>query len=225
MIWLWILGILIILAVLICRTRLGVRVHFDPQSVSAELRLGPFRIPLTQQEEKETRKPPEKKTKKKAKNPETPQKKEEKPRFPKVTAADVREAAQQLWPPLKKALGRTRRGIRIDPMTVSVTIGAADDPAAGAEAYGWASGAMFNVMPALEALVRIPNPSVHIGLDFNSSATRAAGDVGVSLRIGTLIAVGLGVGVPVLKWLMKLRKKQRPAPPQAEPAAAPTDAA
>ena len=212
MIWLWILGILIVLAVLLCRTRIGVRVRFGEGPLSAVLTLGPFRIPLTEKEENETAQPPER-AKKKERTPKTPKEKGAKPRFPKVTAADVKEAAQTLWPPLKKALGRTRRSIRLDPMTVSVTIGAADDPAAGAEAYGWASGAMFSVMPALEELVRIPEPSVHIGLDFDSNTTRARGDVGVSLRLGTLIAVAFGVGVPALRWLSDLKKKQRTAPP------------
>lgn len=211
MIWLWILGILIVLAVLIGRSRIGVRVRFGEAPVSVVLTLGPFRIPLTGEEEKEPRQPP-KEAKKKEKTPKTPKEKKEKFRFPKVTAADVKEAGRTLGPPLKKALGRTRRSIRVDPMTVSVTIGAAEDPAAGAEVYGWASGAMFSVMPALEELVRIPEPSVHIGLDFDSAATRARGDVGVSVRLGTLIAVAFGVGVPALRWLSDLKKKQRTAP-------------
>ena len=225
MIWLWILGILIVLAVLIGRTRIGVRVRFGEAPVSAVLTLGPFRIPLTGAEEKEPRQPP-KEAKKKEKTPKTPKEKKEKSRFPKVTAADVKEAGRTLGPPLKKALGRTRRSIRVDPMTVSVTIGAAGDPAAGAETYGWASGAMFNIMPALEELVQVPEPSVHIGLDFDSKTAKAAGDVGVSARIGTLIAVGFGVGVPALKWLTNLKKKQQAAPPHpAEKTAAHTDAA
>ena len=47
MIWLWILGILIVLAVLICRTRIGVRVRFGEAPPAAVLTIGPFRIPLT----------------------------------------------------------------------------------------------------------------------------------------------------------------------------------
>lgn len=212
MIWLWILGILIVLAVLVARTRVGIRVRFGEAPVSAVLTLGPFRIPLTGEEKKEPKQLP-KKTKEKGKKPKTPQKKKEKSLFPKVTAADVKEAARTLGPPLKKALGRTRRSVRIDPMTVSVTIGAAADLAAGAEVYGWVSGALFNVMPALEELVRVPDPRIHIGLDFDSADTRAQGDVGVSLRIGTLIAVVFGVGIPALQWLSDLKKKQRTAPP------------
>jgi hypothetical protein len=205
-IWLWILGILIILAVLICRTRIGVRVRFG-EAPAAVLTIGPFRVPLTGEPEKEARQKPEQAKKREKK----PQKKAKKSAFPKVTAADVKEAAERLWPPLRKALSRTRRSVRLDPMTVSVTIGAAEDPAAGAEVYGWASGAMYNIMPALEELVRVPDPSVHIGLDFDSPATLCAGEIGVSVRIGTAIAVAFGVGVPALRWLTALREKQTPA--------------
>ena len=223
MIWLWILGILILLAVLIARTRIGVRVRFGEGPLSAALTIGPFRVPLTGEERaaKKDAKPEKKREKKPKKVPE----KAAKPRFPKVTAADVREAVRTLWPPLKKALGRTRRSIRLDPMTVSVVIGAAEDPAAGAEAYGWAGGAMYNMMPALEELVRIPDPAVHIGLDFDSPETRAAGQIGLSVRIGTLIAVAFGVGVPALGWLTDLKKKQRTAPPNAAGDPVSTDAA
>ena len=212
MIWLWILGILILLAVLIARTRISVRVRFGDGPTSAVLRLGPFRIPLTGEEEK------------------TPAKKENalpsKRTLSKVTAADVKEAAAALWPPLKKALGRIRRGIRVDPMTVSVTIGAADDPAAGAETYGMAHGLVWTVMPALEKLIEIPDPGIHVGLDFESSVTGVRGEIGVKARIGTLIAVALQVGLPVLGWLSDWKKKHQADPPkQAEKAAAPSDAA
>ena len=212
MIWLWILGILILLAVLIARTRIGAQVRFGDGSLSAVLTIGPFRVPLTGEDEK------------------APAKKENalpsKRILSKVTAADVKEAAAALWPPLKKALGRIRRGIRVDPMTVSVTIGAADDPAAGAETYGMAHGLVWTVMPALEKLIEIPDPGIHVGLDFESSVTGVRGEIGVKARIGTLLAVALQVGLPVLGWLSDWKKKHQADPPkQAEKAAAPSDAA
>ena len=225
MIWLWILGILILLAVLIARTRIGAQVRFGDGPTSAVLRLGPFRIPLTGEEEKT----PAKKEKTEKKTEKAAKKKKSSPSrgtFPKVTAADVKEAAAALWPPLKKALGRIRRGIRVDPMTVSVTIGAADDPAAGAETYGMAHGLVWTVMPALEKLIEIPDPGIHVGLDFESSVTRVRGEIGVKARIGTLIAVALQVGLPVLGWLSDWKKKHQADPPkQAEKTAAPSDAA
>lgn len=212
MIWLWILGILILLAVLIARTRIGAQVRFGDGPLSAVLTIGPFRVPLTGEDEK------------------APAKKENalpsKRILSKVTAADVKEAAAALWPPLKKALGRIRRGIRVDPMTVSVTIGAADDPAAGAETYGMAHGLVWTVMPALEKLIEIPDPGIHVGLDFESSVTGVRGEIGVKARIGTLLAVALQVGLPVLGWLSDWKKKHQADPPkQAEKTAAPSDAA
>ena len=225
MIWLWILGILIVLAVLICRTRIGVRVRFGEAPPAAVLTIGPFRIPLTGEPEKEPRQKPQQ-AKKREKRPKKSEKEEKKPAFPKVTATDVNEAAQTMWPPLKKALGRIRRGIRVDPMTVSVTIGAADDPAAGAETYGMAHGLVWTVMPALEKLIEIPDPGIHVGLDFESSVTGVRGEIGVKARIGTLLAVALQVGLPVLGWLSDWKKKHQADPPkQAEKAAAPSDAA
>ena len=40
-------------------------------------------------------------------------------------------AVGALWPPLKRALNRTRKGIRIHPLQISLTIGGQVDPAAG----------------------------------------------------------------------------------------------
>ena len=225
MIWLWILGILILLAVLIARTRISVRVRFGDGPLSAVLTIGPFRVPLTGEEEKAPAKK-EKKEKKAEKAAKKENALQSKRTLSKVTAADVKEAAAALWPPLKKALGRIRRGIRVDPMTVSVTIGAADDPAAGAETYGMAHGLVWTVMPALEKLIEIPDPGIQVGLDFESSVTRVRGEIGVKARIGTLIAVALQMGLPVLGWLSDWKKKHQADPPkQAEKAAAPSDAA
>lgn len=225
MIWLWILGILILLAVLIARTRISVRVRFGDGPLSAVLTIGPFRVPLTGEEEKAPAKK-EKKEKKAEKAAKKENALQSKRTLSKVTAADVKEAAAALWPPLKKALGRIRRGIRVDPMTVSVTIGAADDPAAGAETYGMAHGLVWTVMPAQEKLIEIPDPGIHVGLDFESSVTRVRGEIGVKARIGTLIAVALQMGLPVLGWLSDWKKKHQADPPkQAEKAAAPSDAA
>lgn len=222
MIWLWILGILFLLAALACRTRIGVLVRFGEAPFSAALTIGPFRVPLTGQKE---RAPSAKPAGKKAKKTKNRQKKGTVAQLPKMTAADVKEGVRILWPPLQKALRRTRRGIRIDPMHISVTIGAAADPAAGAETYGLACGVMFNLMPALEELVRIPDPGVHLGVDFDNTATKAAGEIGISARLGTLIAAALGVGLPVLRWLSELKDKRQAAPSAGEKAPVHTDAA
>ena len=94
------------------------------------------------------------------------------------------------------------------PLRVSVTLGGGTDPAAAAELYGGLCALVWTGMPALEALVEVPDPQIHIGIDFDAPATDWEGGLGVSLRMGTLIAIGLRLGIPVLKWLQTYFKKQ-----------------
>ena len=58
----------------------------------------------------------------------------------------------------QKALRRTRRGIRVDPLRLSATLGGAEDPAAAAELYGGLHALVWTGMPALEKLVVIRDP-------------------------------------------------------------------
>ena len=70
-------------------------------------------------------------------------------------------------------------------------------------------------MPALERLVVIPDPAIHLGLDFDAPETRAEGELGISIRLGTLIAVGTQLAVPAIGWLRRyLKRKQRQQPPR-----------
>ena len=38
---------------------------------------------------------------------------------------------------------------------------------------------------------------------------KAEGTVGISIRIGTVLAVALGVGIPALRWFLRFRKKKK----------------
>ena len=132
---------------------------------------------------------------------------------------DVRSALPYLWEGLKRALARTRRRMRIDPLRLSVVF-AGEDPAAVAQTYGWASSAMWTLMPQLERLLKIPDPHIHLGTDFGAARTQIEGEAGVAFRIGDLLIIGLGFGIPLLKWLRK-RKKEieqsvKAAPPPAQ---------
>ena len=46
--------------------------------------------------------------------------------------------------------------------------------------------------------------------------------MGVTVRIGTLLAVGATIGFPALKWFLQYKKKRenQPPEPKSEPAAA-----
>ena len=214
---LWILGILLALLVLLCLTRVGVHALFG-DALALDAKIGPFRIHILPGKKQD------KKREKRAKEPKEAEKSEEKaekkPCFPKPSMADIREAVSVLWPPLKRALNRTRRRVRIHPMDLCVTLGGQEDPAAAAQLYGEAHAGVWAVMPVLERLLVIPEPHIHIGIDFNASETKAEGELGVTARVGTLLAVGATVAFPALKWFLRYRKKQKKQPPEPKAATA-----
>ncbi len=214
---LWILGILLALLVLLCLTRVGVHALFG-DALALDAKIGPFRIHILPGKKQD------KKREKRAKEPKEAEKSEEKaekkPCFPKPSMADIREAVSVLWPPLKRALNRTRRGVRIHPMDLCVTLGGQEDPAAAAQLYGEAHAGVWAVMPVLERLLVIPEPHIHIGIDFNASETKVEGELGVTARVGTLLAVGATVAFPALKWFLRYRKKQKKQPPEPKAATA-----
>ena len=165
----WILGGLAVLIVLLCLTRVGALVVLKDGSATVDVRVSVFRIRVYPKKEK-----PEKE--KKEKKNEGGKKKKS---FPKPALEDIKDAAKTLWPPLKKAVGRVRRGIRISPMDVSLTLGGLDDPAKTSELYGYLHSGMWSVMPVLEEGLDIPDHHIHIGIDFNTERTVVEGELGL----------------------------------------------
>ena len=96
-------------------------------------------------------------------------------------------------------------------MQVSVILGGEEDPAASAEAYGWISAAVWTFMPRLEELMRIPDPYIHLDVDYNARETRAEGEIGLFFQIRDLFAIGFAFGIPALKWLLRWKKEKKAA--------------
>lgn len=204
---LWILGIVAALLLLLCLTRVGVLVRFG-EELSVTARFGLFRIQVLPTKKKP---PKHEKTAKKDGLPKRPPKKEP-PAFPKPSFGDVRDALQTLWPPLKKALRRTHRSLRMDPLDLSVILGGAGEPADAARLFGELQGVIWGGMPVLEQLLVIPHPHIHLDVDFTAEETKAQGTVGVSARMGALLGIGMTVAVPALKWLLAYLKKNKQTP-------------
>lgn len=238
LLWLKILLVLAALILLLCLTRVGARVTFDAGTVAVDVKVGLFHIRVFPRPEKMD-KPPKEKTAKQIEKEKQAQAKKEarkaakaadktakkgektKPDFKQI-AALVRSAVDELFPPLKRALARIGRGIRIHPLHLDIILGAADDPASAAELYGELNGAIWTVMPALEELMDIPDPYLHLDLNFTASKTALRGEAGLSIRIGTLLAAAFCIGIPAVRWLLWLQKQQKQVKNQqpAAPAAA-----
>ena len=202
MVIVWILAVLVLLTVLLCLARVGVTV-FWKENVSFTIRVGLLRIHID---------PSQQDTKRKKKSREPKKEKKEitgaelKKKLPKLAAEDLQDAFDTLLPVGLRALEQTRRAIRIQPLELCVYVGGTD-PADTAELYGLLCAAMWTLMPRLETLLVIPDPSIHLELDLGSEKIRLQGRVGVSARIGTLLRVGICAGIPTLKWLTRLRTK------------------
>lgn len=215
---LWIIGGILLLLILLLLLRVGVHLRFGEQ-LELTVIAGPARIQLLPRPEK-TETEQKTKQKKKAKGEAQEEKKPAEQREKlSLSFEDVRSALPYLWEGLKRALARTRRRMRIDPLRMSVVF-AGEDPAAVAQTYGWASSAMWTLMPQLERLLKIPDPHIHLGTDFGAARTQIEGEAGITFRIGDLLIIGLGFGIPLLKWLRK-RKKEieqsvKVAPPPAQ---------
>lgn len=217
---LWILGILVLLGLLFCLLRLGILVTFAPGQASVDIWIGPFRVRVAPTKAKKGKAAPAKEKPKKEKNPA-----EKFKQFSKPTLRDLKDAYTELWPPMKRALARTCRGVRIRPFRLFVILAGAEDPAAAAELYGAVNAAVWTALPPLQQLLVIPDPQIHVGLDFDAGRTAVSGTVGVSARIGTLLAIGAGAGVPALRWFFKYQKRKKNAAPKDKKTDQPTDAA
>ena len=125
-----------------------------------------------------------------------------------MTFADIRTAIPALFEAVKGALRKTRQRMRIDPMRLSLTFGS-DDPAKTSEMYGWAGTAVWTLMPQMEQLMKIPDPSIHLDVDFQAVSTKAEGEVGISFQIRDFFAIAFAAAKPVLKWFLAFKKAKR----------------
>lgn len=201
----YILGGIVLLLVIVWLLRVGVDVRFGGE-LQVTAKIGPVKLVLLPKPEKK-KKPQKEKKPKKDKKAEKKEKPKEKKKFP-FTFADIRSALPVLFNALKKALGKIRRRMRIDPLDVCI-IFAGHDPVQVAEMYGWANSAMWSMMPQLERLLQIPDPHIHLGTDYEKTSIEAEGRVGISFRIGDLIVIALTLAVPALKWYLHWRKEVR----------------
>lgn len=214
MVWLWILAVIALLIVLLCRTRVGAWAAFGGGDLRLDVQFGFLRVHILPARPEKAKKPKKPKEEKRQKPPKQ-EPEEEKPKL-SFTLEDGKDALRTLLPPLKRALDRTRRGIRVKPLRLSLVLGGREDPAASAQAYGELQAAVWSGMPLLEKLLEIRDPLIHTDVDFNAPGIAAEGEVGITLRVGTLLAAGFGMAFPALKWFLRWRKRCKTRLPSSE---------
>lgn len=207
---------MVLLIALLLWTRVGVWAALDREgTLRLDARFGVFRFHILPAGPKKPRaeKKPKKKSPEKEKPPQA-----EKPEGKKLSFAleDLEDALRTVLPALGRALKRLGRGIRIKPLRVSLTLPGLEDPAAAAKNYGIIQAAVWGGMPLAERLVDIREPSIHTDVDFLAEDLALEGEAGLTLRIGTLLAMGFGVAFPALGWFLRWRKRCKTRPPKPE---------
>ena len=188
------------------RLRLGVRVQFG-ESLTVAVKIGPKSIAIIPKPERKTKKPKAKKPKQEKPAAAKPQKKASRP---KMGFWDIWELLKAVWQSVQRALRATGKRIRIDPLRLTVVFGG-DDPCVVAEMYGAACSGMWSVMPRLEQMAQLPDPEIHLGVDFTAERIRAEGDVGIFFRVGDFFVIGASAAGPLLRWFIRFQKQQKQA--------------
>lgn len=213
---LWVSGILILFVLMLCMSRVKVRVVRRNGVTEADLQVALFRISFIPGKKRKKQKATAQDKKENVQDAEHLQKKT----GLKLTKAEIWDLICTLWPHLKDALQRVRCGIRLDPLNLQMILGGEAEPADCAAQYGYLQAAIWNGMPVLEALLQIPDPHIHTEIDFTAAETQVDGDIGISMRIGTLLGVAFHLGIPVFRWFLRYQQKQKQPQAAAQAAAA-----
>lgn len=198
-------GILLVILLLgLIRVRAIVTVG-DEARVAAQV--GPVKVTLYPRKAKPPKKEKKPEEAPKEEAPKKPEKK--KMQLPKLNFYELLDLLDVALSALGAAARRACSRLRIDPLDMTVVFGT-PDPADTARFHGMACAAMYAVMPRMERLFYIPDPSLHLRMNFDSDHTTASGTVGVSLRVCDLFAIALTLIVPLGKWYLQFRKDHKP---------------
>lgn len=208
-------ALLLMLAVLLAMTA-QIRAVYDQGEASLWVRYGPLKLqiyppkpPKTEDSEASPKKKKPRKPKKEKNAEDTPEKGKL-----SISAEQILYALETLPPILGRALGRTRRSIRVRPLKLHLLI-AGGDPAGTALLYGRAQAALAAGMPVLRRAVRIGEEDIRLFLDFQRTRPDCIADVGVSIRCWDAARIAVCAGGSLVKWFLKFRKLAPPPEKQA----------
>lgn len=129
----------------------------------------------------------------------------------KVNKDQILYTIETLPTVLVKALRRTGKRIRIEPLMVHLLV-AGPDPADTAILYGKIEGALAAVLPVIHKKVRIREQDIRLFPDFCEERMDCIADVGVVLRPWDVLVIGLCALGGVLKWYIGFRKRATKLP-------------
>ena len=190
-----VIGTILLILLLLASVRVGVIFHFGDQT-TLKLRIGLIRVTIL----------PKKKKEKHTKKADTASKKSAPPKKKNtLTPLEVYDLVTAVFSGLQTMAHRVGKHLRVDPLELSAVIGGSD-PAQVAQRFGMANAAVWSLMPQAEEILHIPDPAIHLGMDYNAPKTVISGTVGLSFRVGNLIEFTVAAAIPLLRWYKTYRK-------------------
>ncbi len=176
----WFAAILALLIVLLVLLRLRLTGVYEEKGASLTVSLGAvpvFRLPRPKGEKQE----------KTGKKPKPKKKKEEQK---EKTKGGSIPGFRQLMPIISDALGRLKRRLSIDEMSLWYQ-SAAEDPASAALAFGGASAAAGALAQPLQDMFRIKSLDIRTAVSFTETKPTVFARIRMSISVGALIWIGL----------------------------------
>ena len=204
MTWTWWMTLLVIFAVLVligC-IPVGVDARYGAAGVFLAAKVGPFRLQLLPQKPEKKKKKPVKKQQPAAKPAE--KQPAEKKKNPLLSGG--LDGLMQLLGLALDTLGELRRKLRVNELTLRVTVPGGGDPAKAAMSYGRAWAAIGALTPVMERLFVIKKRDIRPELDYNETQMKADAHLVTTITIGRSLALALRAGVGFLKILNERKK-------------------
>ena len=209
---LFILAAVVLVLLLIGQIRVGGQAEFNAEGFFLWVRVGKLRIKILPMKPKgeKSKEPKKKKKPKKSKKKKRPgEAEQEKPPTPlPERLGGALEYARELLPVAVDAACGMLRGLRVDNLNLELTAGS-PDPADAAMLYGQANAALGALWHPLTTAFRVKDGSARVKLDFDAPGMTVYGAAGLSIKIGTVVWIGLRAGFRALFGVLAARKRLR----------------
>ncbi len=210
-----VLGIIVGLIVLLCLIPVGFDAGYEQGKVHVSAKVMGILLQLYPKPPPDPNKPPKEKKPKK----EKPKKEQEEKKPKKRKLSFNRDELLELAKAALKALGRFGRKLQVDRFLLHLRL-TGDDPSDTAILFGYLNAALSSLAPLARSCFTVKDSDVRTELDFSAEKTELDAALAMSIRIGQVLGVALGVGAKALVILLKNKRrlkreaKLNPPPPE-----------
>ena len=200
-----ILAVILLALLVIGQIRVGCRVEYSAEGLQGWAQLGPFQLqifPLRPSTKKKKKAPSKNKQRAKKKQEPTEQK------TAMQRLGGGLEYVYEFLPIVQDCAGIFYRRLRVDILTLELTVGA-DDPAEAALRYGQANSLLGALWQPLTQAFEVNDGTARAKIDFDATCTTIYAAAALSLKIGQMCWLGLYVSARGVKAFFVARGRNK----------------